>query len=493
MGVPGSRLRALNSGPMRRDAAYVLYWMNAARRLTWNHGLERAVALANELGKPLVILEALRAGYPHASDRLHRFVLDGMADHARALAGRPGLAYVTHAERVAGEGRGLLEALATRACVVVADDWPGFFMPRMLAAAAARLDVRLEAVDGNGLLPLAAVDTAFPLAHTFRRHLHKTLPEHLSDDAFPVPEPLARLRATSAPDLPDLSRWPAPSHNWLSGAPGWAADFAIDHGVAPVLSRVGGAEAGEARLVAFVDQRLARYNEDRNEPSLEGASGLAPYLHFGHVGAHQAVAAVLRADGWDPGKLAKKPTGKKVGWWGASEPAEAFLDQIVTWREVGLNAARHLPDYTRFEALPAWARKTMAEHAGDPRPTLYDRETLAAAATRDEVWNAAQRQLVGEGRIHNYLRMLWGKKIYEWSATPEEALATMFWLNDRWALDGRDPNSVSGIMWCLGRYDRAWGPERAIFGKLRYMASTNTARKLDLKPYLAQWSPKAVM
>jgi deoxyribodipyrimidine photo-lyase len=202
------------------------------------------------------------------------------------------------------------------------------------------------------------------------------------------------------------------------------------------------------------------------------------------------VAAVLRADGWDPSKLAKKPTGSKAGWWGASVPAEAFLDELVTWREVGLNAARHLPDYTRYESLPAWARKTLADHAPDPRPHRYGREQLAAAATHDEVWNAAQRQLLRDGRIHNYLRMLWGKKVLEWSASPEEAMDTLFWLNDRWALDGRDPNSVSGIMWILGRYDRAWGPERPIFGKIRYMASANTARKLDLKPYLARWGAR---
>jgi deoxyribodipyrimidine photo-lyase len=205
------------------------------------------------------------------------------------------------------------------------------------------------------------------------------------------------------------------------------------------------------------------------------------------VGAHQAIAAVWEAEAWHPGRLAPKPTGSKAGWWGASEAAEAFLDELVTWREVGFNVARTLPHHDRYESLPAWAKATLAKHASDPRPHCYDRATLEAAETHDPIWNAAQRQLLREGKIHNYMRMLWGKKVLEWSASPEEALETLLELNDRWALDGRDPNSVSGVTWCLGRFDRAWGPERSIFGTIRYMSSDNTARKLDIKPYLARY------
>jgi deoxyribodipyrimidine photo-lyase len=350
--------------------------------------------------------------------------------------------------------------------------------------------VRLEAVDSNGLLPLAAADKPHTTAHAFRRNLHKTLPPHLAADAFPVPEPLAALRAREEPVLDArLAAWPEAGPTLLDGQAGWAEGLSIDHRVAPV-GRVRGGEAHAQRLLdVFMRERFARYEVDRNEPALEGGSGLSPYLHFGHISAHEVAHAVLASENWTPAKLAPKPTGSKAGWWGLSSPAEAFLDELITWREVGLNVARLLPDYDRYESLPPWALATLAKHADDPRPYVYSLAQLEAADTHDKLWNAAQRQLVREGRIHNYLRMLWGKKILEWSPTPQEALRVLLELNDRYALDGRDPNSVSGIFWCLGRFDRAWGPERSIFGTVRYMSSDNTARKLDVKPYLARYGP----
>jgi deoxyribodipyrimidine photo-lyase len=199
--------------------------------------------------------------------------------------------------------------------------------------------------------------------------------------------------------------------------------------------------------------------------------------------------AVMTHEGWTRRKLAASGGGKREGWWGVSRGAEAFLDQLVTWREIGFNAAVHLAGHDRYDTLPEWARATLADHARDPRPHCYDRDAFERAATHDPLWNAAQTELVRDGRIHTYLRMLWGKKILEWSRTPQDALDTMIHLNDKYALDGRDPSSCSGIFWCLGRYDRPWGPEREIFGTVRYMSSENTARKLRVKSYLARYSP----
>jgi deoxyribodipyrimidine photo-lyase len=167
--------------------------------------------------------------------------------------------------------------------------------------------------------------------------------------------------------------------------------------------------------------------------------------------------------------------------------AEAFLDQLVTWRELGFNSAWQQDSAEAYSSLPAWARKTLAAHAGDPRPYIYSARRLGAADTHDPVWNAAQRQLLREGRIHNYMRMLWGKKILEWTRSPRQALAVMLELNNRYALDGRDPNSASGILWCLGRYDRPWGPVRPIFGTIRYMSSDSARRKFRLGPYLERY------
>jgi len=484
MPVPALRLRDANAAPVRDAGACVLYWMTAQRRLTWNFALDRALEWCARLDRPLVILEALRCGHPWASDRLHAFVLAGMADNAAAAA-KAGVAFHSYVEDLPGHGSGLLAALAGHACVVIADDWPGFFLPAMVAAAAARLPVRVEAVDGCGLLPLAAADRAFPTAHAFRRHLQKTLPVHLGQ--APSARPFARYRRPPW-TLPRAltRRWPMASAAQFAGTPAALAALPIDHAVTPV-AMAGGALAAQARLRAFLAHGLTRYAEARNDLDDEPVSGLSPWLHFGHISAHQVAQAVLDRAGWSPDRLGRSTNGSRSGWWGIDAASEAYLDQLVTWRELGFHFCLHTPGYDRFDTLPAWAQRTLAAHAGDRRPWRYDLPALDRAQTHDELWNAAQRQLVREGRMHNYLRMLWGKKVLEWSATPQQALATLIELNNRYAIDGRDPNSYSGILWCFGRFDRAWGPVRPIFGTVRYMSSANTARKLRVRSYVERY------
>jgi deoxyribodipyrimidine photo-lyase len=479
--VPSIRIRAANDASPRQDGAFVLYWMTAHRRLTANFGLQRAVEWANELRKPLLVLEALRAGYPWASDRFHSFVLQGMADHAAALAGTP-VGYRPYIEPERGAGKGLLKALAQSAAVVVTDDYPAFFLPSMLEAAAARLPVSLEAVDANGLLPLGAAAQAFKTAHQFRRFLHRALSEHLVD--WPLAEPLAALDAPrfQGVDRAVTDRWPAASAGLLATEPAALAALPIDHTVRPAALRGGPVAAREA-ADRFVRERLAHYAERRNELEQPGTSGLSPYLHFGHLGAHELFARVIDMEGWTPDELLPEARGSRPGW-GMGESATDFVDQLVTWRELGYNMCAFRSDYDRYDSLPEWAKRTLGVHARDAREYRYDLAVFENAATHDELWNAAQRQLLVEGQMHNYLRMLWGKKILEWSGSPIDALQIMIELNNRYALDGRDPNSYSGIFWVLGRYDRAWGPERPVFGKIRYMSSRNTARKLRVGPYL---------
>ncbi len=493
--TPAIRVRALNRTPVRPKRGYVLYWMIAARRARDNFALQRAVDWACELDRPLVVLEALRCGYRWASDRLHRFVIDGMVAQARHFAAsRAG--YYPYVERAAGAGRGLLAALAKDACVVVSDDFPGFFLPRMLARASEQISARLEVVDGNGLYPLADTERVFTTAASFRRHLHKQLAPHLG--SWPAADPLERLPAGTATVPAAVSkRWPA--LEIAAGDPKDAvssrdaaelalAELPIDHGVGEVAT-IGGAIAAERCLARFLDHGLPRYADDRNRPDDSVSSGLSPYLHFGHVSAHRVFERVMAREDWSPARIADKPTGSREGWWGASREAEAFIDELVTWRELGYNAAAKLEGYDEYESLPEWARTTLEDHLDDPRPHCYELPAFEAAETHDPVWNAAQTQLVREGRVHNYLRMLWGKKILEWSPTPRAALAVMIELNNKYALDGRDPNSYSGIFWCLGRYDRAWGPERPIFGKIRYMSSDSTRRKCKLRGYLRTYGP----
>ena len=264
--------------------------------------------------------------------------------------------------------------------------------------------------------------------------------------------------------------------------------FGIDHSV--VVSPIsGGSQAAQARLTEFIEKRLALYGQSRNEPERDVTSGLSPYLHFGHVSAHDIFERVCKTENWTPNRVSNMTTGSSRGWWNMGEAVESFLDELITWREVGYNMCALRSDFDQYESLPEWARKTLDEHAGDPRPHLYDLQQLESAGTHDPLWNAAQWQLVTTGRMHNYLRMLWGKKILEWSPTPRAALQVMLELNNKYALDGRNPNSYSGIFWVLGRYDRAWGPERPVFGKIRFMSSENTARKLKVKRYIERFTP----
>ncbi|MGD8374640.1 MAG: deoxyribodipyrimidine photolyase [Acidobacteriota bacterium] len=483
--VPEVRIRRGNDRIPADKGAYVLYWMTAYRRLRYNHALQRAAEWARQLDRPLLILEPIRCGHRWASARFHRFVIQGMAGKARSLARSPAL-YYPYVEPEAGAGKGLLAALARRACLIVGDDFPCFFLPRMVEAAC-RLPAAVEMVDANGLMPLAASDHAFPTAFAYRRFVQRELRHHL--DGFPVRAPLARAGLRPMEDLPGsvLRRWPMAAEGLLRGDEAALSALPVDPAVGPVELAGGEGPAGR-RLAAFVEGPLDDYGERRNLLDEGAASGLSPYLHFGHIAPHEVFLSVTATEDWDASRLSLDRGGSRQGWWGMRPAAEAFLDQLVTWRELGHNMCHHREDYDRFESLPDWARRTLAEHAGDPRPHRYSLEELDGARTHSPLWNAAQGQLVRDGVLHNYMRMVWGKKILEWTASPREALRILVELNNRYALDGRDPNSYSGIFWVLGRYDRAWGPERPVFGKVRYMSLENTARKLRTKAYVARYA-----
>ncbi len=481
--IPSLRIRQLNERQIDSEGRWVVYWMTAFRRTRSNYALQLARDLAKQTQRPLIVLEALRVGYRWASDRFHRFIIEGMRDNEAACTDSNAM-YYPYVEPQPGAGSGLIEALAAQAIAVVTDDFPCFFHPRMLRAISGKLPCALLAVDANGLMPLQAAQRTFTVAHSYRRWMQKELPIHLQHP--PDPNPLDGRSLRNVPSLNAMPeaiqrRWPRAELDDLLAANG-LKHLRIDHAVGPGTICGGSATASQL-LKTFVQRRLANYDLDRNEPDEDGSSELSAHLHFGHISPHEVFFEVMQATGWNPSKL-KPANGKVSGFWGVDQNAEAFLDQLCTWREIGFNMCWREPNYDAFESLPEWALRTIQEHAGDERPIVYSLAEFEEARTHDPIWNAAQRQLVRDGRIHNYLRMLWGKKILQWSRSAQEALDVMIELNNKSALDGRDPNSYSGIFWVLGRYDRAWGPEREIFGKLRYMTSENTARKHALKRYL---------
>lgn len=475
--VPNSRVRVAADRPIRADGGFVLYWMTAFRRTRYNYALDQAVAWAKHLSKPLVIFEALSVDYQYASERLHAFVIDGMQVNARSAADGGAVAY-PYVESRPGAGAGLLNSLSGVACVVIGDDAPIHELPRMIAATAGRIPVRFEVVDANGVMPLGATDRVFQRAYDHRRYLQKHVLGHLDDR--PAENPLSGLVPGTDEILRRfLERWPKAQ---------------LDRSIVTALPLdrlsptplVGGSDAATDRLREFVTQKMPKYL-DRSHPDEDHASGLSPYLHFGHISSHEVFEAVAGSEHWDPTATSQTAKGQREGWWGMSPAAEGFLDQVLNWRELGFNGAWNDGDMSLFASLPQWVIDTLILHADDPREHLYTREQFERAETHDRVWNAAQTQLVREGAIQNYMRMLWGKKILHWSPTPAAALDTMLYLNNRYALDGRDPNSTSGITWVMGRYDRPW-PERPIFGKVRYMTSDSTMRKLRAKRYVERYS-----
>jgi deoxyribodipyrimidine photo-lyase len=460
LGVDSARVLVVQDAAIPTGRDFVLYWCMVHHRVDENHALDAAIALGNHLKLPVVVYQALRPDYPHASDRLHAFALEGLAELPAACAAR-GLPYWLELPRNPREHLPRLAELGRRAAAVVSDLFPAFIIPGHLRGAAKALEVPLFAVDASCVVPMQRITEPQLGAYTLRPKLRKLWPEYLGRTlpARPLKAAAAARRLT-----PDFALSDALALRRTLEA------FEIDHSVPPVPGVRGGRAAALETLKAFLHTRLEGYETERNDPGKDQQSGLSPYFHWGHLFAGEAARAALQAGG------EKSPA------------VQSFLEELLVRRELAFNYCLHIsvPRQLSLESLPRWARDTLAAHQEDPREHLYSLEELDAARTGDGLWNASQRELRERGRIHNYLRMLWGKKILEWSPTPQEALQRMAHLNDRYALDGRDPASVANFMWVLGLHDRPF-QERKVLGKVRPLSSPRTAEKFDLGPYLARW------
>jgi deoxyribodipyrimidine photo-lyase len=479
--INSHRVFRRNEAEMNTDGTYVLYWMQIHRRLEYNFALEYAVAWANKLGKPLLIYEGLICDYPWACDRIHRFILQGMAAHHDNLKERK-VNYYPWVERSPGEGRGLVQSLAEDACCVISDEFPVFIIRKHNEAISGKLKVPFITVDANGMIPLGLTKSDPYSAYIFRN----TMQKHFLDswNHPPLQKPLYGLTNFDEVKLPQnhLEKWPHAGEA-LADPESLIAELNLKK--IGTIGINGSRESALGRLDSFLEDDLHRYGEERNHPDSNSASRLSPWLHFGKISEYEIVKAALerQPESWDPGQITFNK-GQREGFFNGDASIDAFLDEVITWRGVGYHFCHHRPDFDKYSSLPDWALKTLDEHRGDERPHIYTYEQLENAETEDEIWNAAQRQLRREGIIHNYLRMLWGKKVLEWTPDPETALEYLIELNNQYAIDGRDPNSYSGIFWIFGRFDRAWGPERPVYGKVRYMTSDSTRKKLNLTGYL---------
>jgi deoxyribodipyrimidine photo-lyase len=436
------RIQALNDAPVARGR-FVLYWMQASVRATGNHALEHAIREANRLRQPVLAGFGLTADFPEANARHYTFLLEGLSDASRALA-RRGIPLVIRRgapdEVAADLARGASLVVTDRGYLRVQREWR--------ARAAARVSCPLVQVESDVVVPVeTALGKEAYSAAVLRPRLQARLREFL------VP-----LRATAVRHGPPAR---VPETLVLDDIPARVRELGVDASVPPVPGVRGGARAARARLESFLARGLARYAEDRNDPALAGQSGLSPYLHFGHISPLEIALAV----------------GPRRG-----AGARAFLEELIVRRELSVNFTHYHALYDRYECLPAWCRATLMQHARDPRPYRYSPEELEQGRTHDRYWNAAQMEMVLTGTMHGYLRMYWGKKLLEWTDRPEDAFALALRLNNRYQLDGRDPNGFAGVAWCFGKHDRPWA-ERPVFGLVRYMNARGLERKFDVEAY----------
>jgi deoxyribodipyrimidine photo-lyase len=454
------RVLSLNDKPLNPKGRYVLYWMQMFKRVDNNHALIWASRKANELKLPLVVYEGLKYYYPWASDRLHTFILEGVEEKRAAFA-ELGIRYVFYLQKDKDSPKQTVAKLAKDAALIVTDDYPCFIIPEHNRRIAERADISVFAVDSNGVIPMSKFDKEEYAAYTIRPMINRLLERYLK----PLPMESVNVPGTRLEvDCPDTQ---VTADNIAS----LVAGCDIDHSVKPSAYYHGGTESGRKRLKKFVDEILPDYEKARSKPDQDGSSRMSAYLHFGFLSPLEIARAVSESDA---------PQGSK----------DAYLEELIVRRELSFNLTRHNTHYDSLAALPAWVHKTMREHADDERQVTYTLEQLEASETHDELWNAAQREMVVTGEMHNYVRMLWGKNVIAWSPSYEIAFETLVHLNNKYCLDGRDPNSYAGILWCFGKHDRPW-MERPVFGTIRYMTSGSTGKKFDSKKYI-EWTKSLI-
>ena len=442
-----SRVTVRRAGAPNADGSCVVYWMQRAQRGIDNPAVDVAVEAANTLGKPVVVFFAPRR-FPPANLRHYAFLQQGIPDIAAALEKRR-IGFVL---RRFPEHSLLKFCDEVKPALLVGDENPIRQAETWRQTVAKKLTAPFWTVDADVIVPSKLLEKAQYAAHVIRPRLQARLREFL----VPPANSKAKFGWTKPPGMRSLSL----DYNLTDG-------WDLDRSVQPVSAWRGGSKEALRRLKDFVQHKLPHYSRDRNHPELDGTSSLSPYLHFGQISPITVALAIERAEA---------PRAQK----------DAFLNQLITWRELSVNLAHFNPNYDNFECAEPWAHRTLAQHARDPRPVVYTESQLENAETHDPLWNAAQMQMVGTGWMHNYLRMYWAKKILEWTPSPSLAHQIAVRLNDKYELDGRDPNGYAGIAWAiLGKFDRPWF-ERPIFGQIRYMSGASTGKKFDSKKYIEQ-------
>jgi deoxyribodipyrimidine photo-lyase len=449
------RVLVRRGGALHKGARCVVYWMQRAMRIVDNPALAVAIEVANLLGLPVVVYFQVIPNYPNANLRHYHFMQQGLRDVAEDAAAL-GVGFVLRRSPDHS-----LEAFLEEAdtALLIGDENPCREPERWRKALARKLRLPYWTVDADVVVPSRVFNRSFVLLHHFRPHLKAELPKFLVAPPKIAPQHIwkPRKKLASYPLEQDIT----------------VGFTKLDRTIQPVDSFTGGTRAAVRRLGEFLRLELKDYDEARNHPELRGTSRLSPYLHFGNIGP-LTIALVVQ----DAVRRGKAPAAA----------GDRYLEQLIGWRELAVLFVRHEPNYDNWECAAPWARKTLIEHTADPRPYHYSLKQLERAETADELWNAAQREMVQTGWMHNYMRMYWAKKILEWAPDPARAFDWAVLLNDRYELDGRDPNGYAGIAWAIvGRHDRPWF-NRPVFGLVRSMTGASTAKKFDAPAYIRQHS-----
>ncbi len=441
--IQDERIEPLNARP-ERNRRYILYWMQAAQRVRCNHALQMTLRTANERNKPVVVVFGLTSDYPEANLRHYHFMLEGLSEVGTELD-RMGIRFVIRE----GSPDTVAIELSRQADMVFTDAGHLRIQRQWRHTAANRMDCPLIEVETNLIVPVtaAARKDCFS-AGVFRPRINRELGRFLVPLSEIKPKHSSMNLKIPSLDLSDMELI--------------LRKRKMDRSVEPAPNTSGGTRQALCRLDEFVESKLAGYDEGRNDPTIDFQSHLSPYLHFGQISPLEIAMKILPYPG----------VGK-----------EAFLEQLIVRRELSSNFIRYNSRYDQYDGLPDWAKRTLAVHARDKRPYRYSGEQLEQALTHDPYWNAAQKEMILTGTMHGYMRMYWGKKILEWSKTPREAFETAMYLNDKYELDGRDPNGFAGVAWCFGKHDRPW-VERPIFGKIRYMNDAGLKRKFHVDQYV---------
>ena len=455
------RIHAAGAPGPRSDGDLVLYWMQTTQRAYDNYALEFAIDQANKLGLPLLVYHGLRQDYPWASDRIHSFILESVVDLYRDFEAR-GIQYAFYLERSddaqARRDAGKLSplvALAQRAALVATDFFPTFIVPRQIRALRQKVQTPIVAIDSATVVPMKHHQREFGTAVSFRPKLLAALPQYLQQ--LEAGESKVRRKI-------DLDFHPTvPTQPTIAEL---VSSCSIDHSVPPARTIRGGTTAARARLDKFLKDGLPRYDDDRGDPNADATSMISPYLHFGNVSPQEVLLRARES--------------------GPADQFAKFQDELLTWREISYNFAYHNPRHRTVDAIPAWAREELRQGEADPRPVLYSDDDLEQARTGSELWNAAQRAYLRDGWMHNRVRMLWGKAVLQWTRNASEALRILEHLNNKYSLDGRDPNTYGGILWIFGKFDRPFY-RRPIYGTVRYQSLKAAEKKFDVGRYVRRY------